>query len=351
MNVNELRQLSQWFTEDYSRLNSLYSGVLSPIQHNASQPNKQPLEEQLEALLRFLRRMTFDELSVQQLETLSALGVDKHLGVDGARFVDALIRTAEYDPNTASAKIQEAMEKLSEVNSHFLAYLNATESLGFGRKEQIDDLNAITIRVGFRNDASIEHIKDWKDSSKDWYDIVRGVAMAAGEAPENTRVVGASTGSIILILAATATVTGLLALISKHVASVAKDVVGISSQIEDLRSKKFLNGVMETELKKLQKEKKDNAQIDIIAAIKARIPDLDGGQVTALEASVKKLLTFNEKGGNVDFVAPEANDEDADESGEADADREALDEVRAMIRDYQATREEIKLLEHKSTKV
>ena len=351
MNVNELRHLSQWFTDDYSRLSSLYSGVLSPIQHNASQQSKQPVEEQLEVLLKFLRRMTFDELSVQQLETLSALGVDKHLGLEGARFVEALIRTAEYDPSTASTKIQEAMQKLSEVNSHFTAYLNATESLGFGRKEQLVDLNAITIRVGFRNDASIEHLKDWKDSAKDWYDIVRGVAMAAGEAPENTKVIGASTGSIILILAATATVTGLLALISKHVASVAKDVVSISSQIEVLRSKKFLNELVETELKKLQQEKKDKAQNEIVAAIKEKILNLDGGQVTALEASVKKLLTFNEKGGNVDFVAPEADNEEPDESGEANAERDALIEVRAMIRDYQSTREELKLLEDQSKNV
>lgn len=344
MNVIELRHLSGWYTEHYAKLNALYGALISPIQHNASQPNKQPVENQLETLLAYLRGMSFEELTLQELKMLTDLGVDKYIGHDGAIFVESLIRTAEYDPSTAATKLQEALNQLSEVNPHFSSYLTTTKALGLAPSSSALDTDAITIRVGFQNDAAIEHLKDWKDSARDWYDIIRGVAMAAGEAPENTKVVGASNGSIILILAATASVTGLLALISMHVASVAKDVIGIGNQIEDLRSKKYLNNVMETELKKLEKDKKDNALIEIVAAIKEKLPNLDGGQVTALEASVKKLLAFNEKGGNVDFVAPDADEITDHETDEIQPENAPFADVRAMIHQYQAVRDQMKLI-------
>lgn len=88
-----------------------------------------------------------------------------------------------------------------------------------------------------------------------------------------------------------------------------------------------------------------------MVAINERIPDLDGGQVTALEASIKKLPTFNENGGCVDLLSPEVDDEGVDQSDEANAERKALSEVRALIHDYQEMREETKLLEGQSKRV
>lgn len=85
-----------------------------------------------------------------------------------------------------------------------------------------------------------------------------------------------------------------------------------------------------------------------MAAINERIPDLDGEQVTAPDASIKKLPTFNENGGSVDLLTPEVDDEEVGQSDEANAERNELTEVRALIHDYQAMREETKLLEGQS---
>jgi hypothetical protein len=345
MNIDELRQLSDWYLLHYSELNSLYGGLLSPIQHNASQPSKQPVESQLELLLAYLREMKFDELSLQQLRMLSSLGVDSYVGSEGAVFVDAAIRTSEFDPATAASKISGAQNKLNQAHSAFSSYLASLKSLGLEQSAVDKESDSITIRVGFQNDASINNVTDWKESAKDWYDIIRGLALASSEAPEDTKVVGASTGSIILILAGTLPVTTLLALISKNIASVAKDVIGIGNQIEDLRHKKLLNSVIENELKKQEKEKKDKALEDIVAIIKLRIPDLDGEKVTGLEGSIKKLLLFNEKGGNVDFVAPEADVDGSDaEPDDKDGTLTALVEARTEIHEYQSVREQIKML-------
>lgn len=353
MNVSELRHLAEWYTEHFSRLNSLYTALISPIQHNAGQPTKQPLEDQLEQLLEYLRAMSFEVLSLQQLQTLSTLGVDRYLGVEGANFVEGLVRKADYDPSTAGTKLQEALNKLGELNPHFSSYLTTTKTLGFSDVDLTEDADAIIIRVGFQSEAGIEHLTDWKDSARDWYDIIRGVSMAAGEAPEDTKVVGASTGSIILFLSATAAVTTLLALISKNVSSVAKDVIGIGNEIEDLRAKRWLNREVEKQFRDMQKERKSKALETIMGEIRKRFPGIDGEQSTALETSIKKLLAFNEKGGNLDFVAPpEAsfeNDQDDDGNSE-DGGRASMAEARSLIHEYQALREQMKLLENKSGK-
>jgi hypothetical protein len=350
MNVNELLHLAEWYIGQFSKLNSLYNGLLSPIQHNASQQAKQPVESELEALLAYLREIRFDELSLQQLRMLASLGVDRFIAEKGAQYVESAIRMSDYDPATAAAKISEAIAKLNEANSGFSAYRTALGSLGLNEPDDEEEIDFITVRVGFQNDASINNVSDWKESAKDWYEIIRGLALASDEAPENTRIVGASTGSIILILAGTLSVTTLLALISKNIASVAKDVIDIGNQIEDLRHKKLLNSTIEKELRKMEEKKKDQALSDIVKLINGKIPGLDGEKVTALEGSIKKLLSFSERGGNVDFVAPEAETDEAEV--ELDGNEEpltALAEARAAIHEYQAVREQIKLLADMTT--
>ena len=346
MDVSELHHLADWYIDHYTNLNSLYNAVLSPIQHNANQPGKQPVENQLDSLLSYLRTMKFDELSLQQLRMLSTLGVDRFVGSTGSDFIEAIIRTSDYDPATAATKINQALSTLSEAHSGFSSYRKAIEALKIADSEPKSLTDTITVRVGFQSDASIENITDWKVSAQDWYDIIRGLALAANEAPEDTKIVGASTGSIILILAGTLSVTTLLALISKNIASVAKDIIGIRNQIETLRQQKLLTTVIEKELKKQETTKKDQALKEIISLIKKQTPGLDGEQVTADESSIKKLLTFNEKGGNVDFVAPDTDgdDPDEDESEGNEERRGALAAVRSAIHEYQEVREQIKLL-------
>lgn len=341
MNVNELERLADWFLDIFVQLSPLYQNLLTPIQHNANQAGKQPVEAQLNELLIYLRGMALDELSYQQILILKDLKLDQFIGNEGANYVEASIRTAEYDPATAVDRVNTALEKLNEANSGFSKFRNALNALGLSGTSSQEANDSIIIRVGFQNDASIKNVTNWKDSAKDWYDIIRGLALAANEAPETTEIIGASTGSIILILAGTLSVTTLLALISKNIAFVTKEVIGIQDAVEDLRHKKWLNATMEKEFKKTEETLKAQAMTKIVKLIKARLPDLDGEQVTALEVSVKKLLAFNEKGGNVDFVSPNVGDGN---STETEADTEKLQGVLAEIRGYQTEREQIKSL-------
>ncbi|KQY90819.1 hypothetical protein ASD25_20080 [Brevundimonas sp. Root1423] len=306
------------------------------------------MEEHLQALINFLNDQRFDELSIQQLKMLTALGADAYMGPAGAEFVNDVVRTSNFDPATAAQKITEAMQTLSKARASFTAYAEAVKNLGFEVRDIEDDEDRIIIRIGFQNDVSIDNVTDWKDAGKEWYEIIRGLAMACDEKPEDVKVVGTATGSIILILAGTVVFTTLLARISKNITSVAMDVLGVRSAMEDLRQKGILTKTMEKEFRDIEKSKRDSAVTTIEGVLAEQLKGKDGEINTALVKSIEKLLTFSEKGGSVDFVAPEENEEEEEEEEGDDVAniklKAALLEAREAIHEYQGQRLSLKLL-------
>lgn len=325
-------------------MNKLYNALLEPINHNANQPDKLPVEEQLDALTSFLTDQAFDELSLEQLKVLNSLEVDAFMGREGAEYVETTVRTSNYDPATAVQRLTAAGKSIGNTRSLLAAYAEAVNNLGFGADDAEAEDGLITIRIGFRSDVAINNVTDWKDSAKDWYDIIRGLSMACEEKPEDVKVIGAETGSIILIMAGTAAFTALLATITKHITTAAKDVISVRVEVENLRQKQMLTKGMEAELRKLEKEKADGAIATIEQLLEGKIKGKDGDVSVALASSIKKLLTFSEKGGTVDFVSPEEVEEsEGDDAVDAGV-RSALIEARSAIREYQGERESLKLL-------
>ncbi len=132
MNINELKQLSVWYVANFTDIQSRYSNLIQPIQHNASGQGKQPLEPQLESLIDYLKKMKFEELSIQQIKLLDALGVSRYIGEGGANFVENTIRTSDYDPQTAVNRLNEGVAALSSANSGFSSYRQSLSDLGSG---------------------------------------------------------------------------------------------------------------------------------------------------------------------------------------------------------------------------
>lgn len=348
MDLQELEKLATWYIEHFSQLNQYYQQLIGPLQHNASQQNKQPFEPNMISLNDYLNTMNFEVLSLQQIKTLNKLGVAQFIGSEGAEFISRTIKTADFDPATGLSVITEAFAKLLNIKQQFESYLQALSQLDL-RETDVEELSKqITIRIGFQNAASIDNVTKWKDSAAEWYDIIRGLALAMDEAPENTRVVSATKGSIILTLAGTYAVTMLLAKISTNVLGVAKDTLEIMHTIQDLRTKKILNDVIETELNRKMEKVKEDALESLIEEIRPLLPDENGEKITALKHSVKKLLDFNEKGGNVDFVGPNDGVADTEVEGGTASGIATLTAVRNAINDHQKLREQIKQLSHQS---
>ncbi len=352
MNITELFNLSEWYKSYFPKLLQNYNALHSVISNNAQQPNQQPIAEYLKNLQTFLASMDTAQLSLQQVKVLQELKVFELIGQEGVLFVEKTVRTNSYDPATSSAKLSAAIQNISSANERLTAYVNAINGMALEPRIVDEHEGRIIVRVGFKKDASINNVTDWKDSSKDWYDIIRGLALAARESPEDTKIVGATNGSIILVLAASALVTGLLAKIITHATKVSLDVITIQSAVEDLRQKRILTKTMENEFNKQEKSIRENGTKTIQAEVRKQLPNgTDGEVMNALDSSITKLLEFGEKGGDVDFVAPPEDEIEGEVDSVATADPllEEFKKARAAIQEYQYQRENLKLLENKGT--
>lgn len=354
MDVLELYHLANWYRSDFKELRRLYNELRQAVNHNATQPSKVPVEPVLSPLLEYLRERTLGELSIQELDLLEQLGVRNLLGPEGADNLTATVKTATYDPATTDLTINKNLQNLNQVYDWLGQYELAVQQLGIPTDATIqEDAEHITIRVGFKNDASIRNIKDWKSSADDWYQIVRGLGMVCGEAPEDTRVVGASTGSVILILSATVGFTGVLATISKHISGIAKNVIDVRIALEDLRGKRLLNDKVEAEFRDMERQRREEGLAAIQKDLEAMLPKPPNGeQSNALAKAVSKLVTFGEEGGDIDFVAPEppaAEEGEENRAAEGQAEEvRRIQAVRNLILEYQEQREAVRLLSDQS---
>ncbi|ANT52016.1 hypothetical protein [Mesorhizobium amorphae] len=214
MDIFELYDLATWYKTYLKPMRALYTELHTATNNNATQPTKMPIEAHLSPLVQFLSEIAMGQLSLQQLALLRDLEVQGLVGPEGARWIESIVRAEAYDPATTNQNVADAIEAITAAGQKLSGYTAAVDQLGLDRAEVSDEDGRITVRIGFRNDASIRNVKDWKTSADDWYQIVRGLAMMSKEAPEDAKVIGASTGSVILVLSVTYAVSRLLATIA-----------------------------------------------------------------------------------------------------------------------------------------
>ena len=353
MDAFEIQGLASWFKSYFKDIRQRMDALHAILSNNASQQAQQPVEDALNSLTDLLKHVRLEELNLQQLQLLERMEVADILGPQGAANIASLVRTASYDPASVEQKINARITRINQASQKLTAVAASLDELGFVPEEYDDEDGRITVRVIFRRDASIDNVADWKASAESWYQIIRGLAMALGEAPEDTKVMGASKGSLILVLSTTCTLTAALLVITKHVTGMAKEVISVQSAMEDLRQKKLMTETMKLELDKLVAKKREEGIAAIEADLANMIPGLKGEKKNSLDRSIEKLLDFSEKGGDLDFVEPPIGD---DQQVEEDAGKEQspmsvqMAEARRLIQEYQEERESLKQLEHHQPK-
>ena len=72
----------------------------------------------------------------------------------------------------------------------------------------------VEVRLRFTDKASIGDVADLRKWSGEWYTIIHGISACVNERPEDTKIVGASAGSIWLYLVASAKIAQLVAIIA-----------------------------------------------------------------------------------------------------------------------------------------
>ena len=321
MDTAQVINLAKWVADTLPHVSETFGQLHQKLEHNAMQPQKVPLRDQLQNLLAVLENMSFELLTNEEIDLLREMEVLSFLGQTGRTFVNDTVTVGNFDPASAAADILSAMQKIDEVNLKMVNFLATVQELGlekFNDEQQMMDLSLV--RVRFKEEASIDDVGELKRWAADWHDIARGAAVAVGTTPQSVKVVGANNGSVIITLGTIATVTMVLAIIAKNACRIASEVLSIANDIEDFRHKRRLNKVIEDELKSQQRKVEETGVEDTLTEIKDRVPYLGENEVeNVLRKSIGKYLNFYKKGGDVDFIPPRSKPSEVDEGVEDQA--------------------------------
>ena len=314
-------------------------------QHNAQQPNHQPVADPLRELTRALQSMPTTELSTLQMRVLEELGIAEYVGRSGRAWVIRTVQKKTYDPATTFQTISEAHQRLKSAQAQLDGFKSAAEELGFESPSHVDAPTPYVFNIIFQQKASIEIVSDWKKTAADWELILGSIANATGHRAQDIAFVGGQSGSFILTLSAAPLVTKVLAVISKHIASIANDYLDFQLKRDELRRSRMMSDAIEKDLTRQEKDRRSEAKSTLMESIKKMLPDAKPEELNKLEKAIDRHIDFSEKGGEVDFLLPPAPD--SEDEGIDEELAETVNELRDVIQDYRSEVEKTKLLTSK----
>lgn len=347
MNVSELYNLTSWIDQHVvgPAIVEKYAALGQALQRYVV-PNSQGLSFEVEkdALFQALGEAPLLSLTKDQIVFLESLGIAQFIGLAGTEnLVDLLYRNV-IDVANSAAKVQEIVNQLT-------AGIAKSSQIKAGLAECVasEDYELdgeILIRVSFKGRAPMSNVTDFKDWGKAWYEIGRGIAMAHDKTPEDIRIVGATRGSIVIELAVLASIAGTTSFIIMEGLKVAEKILDLRLKAEQLREMKLKNTKLADEIEQSAEEEKAAAATRITeeAAKKLKLTKAKNAeQIMILEKSVTNLLNFVERGGEVDFVAPE---EDVNGGPDGETSNSEIRLLRGRFEEIRRLETKIALLEH-----
>lgn len=317
MDVNEVVGLARWLNEYVSPAMPIYEQLASAMEQNAQGSSKVPLRDHLDAVKNALLGMPVEQLSYQQTDLLASLEVEELFGDKGWRFVERTVKEGNYDPASAATDVRRAKQRIDNVLSLFKQTQAALSGVGIQGEPEYDSSDKVTVRVRFKDGVEIVNVSQLKKWTAEWYEISRGLAMAAGERPEDVEVKGATTGSLIFVLGTTLAVATLIALIMKQVASTVKSSMEVAHTLQDWKMRKVADAEVERVLLARRKAIDAGGVQEALNLVKEKVGARIAGDVqNALKKSIEKMFSFTAKGGEVDMLPPPepAADEEVDEA-------------------------------------
>lgn len=342
MNVFELYELTNWIKIEIvdRQIPQKYQKLQQILQRNA-QPNqqKQPFEDQKNDIIETIKNVRLTQLTKDQLDFLKNLNIAQAVGKEGIDTIEDILYKNVLDIATAAQKIQEIYKRLTQGIQK--ANQIKTGLKGCVIEEEYEIENEVLIRIYFRDKASLANVTDFKKWGNIWHEIGRGIAMAHDATPEDVKIVGATSGSIVIEMATLASIASTTSIIILSALKVAERVIDILKKVEELRELKLNN-------KKLLKELEDEAhkekekgieEISNIIIDKLKISkNSEGDKTIALKKAVSNLVNFTELGGEVDFIVPEEDVEESDENKEETAkniDYSKIKQIASEIREIE----------------
>ena len=338
MNTAELYALTQWVEQEFSAKNilKLYAALQRALEHNTQENvQKQPFEEQKNSLLTALRTVDLSRLTVQQVAFLERLKIAQHMNEKGAAEIEDIFFRNSLDINTAARRVKEINQ---EAVTGYERAKRIRESLDGFVDAAPPNVEEALLRITFSKDAAISDVSTLKKWAADWHDIGRGIAMVHGLTPQDVRIVGATSGSIILEIAVIYGLARTVASILLKACDVAQRYLNLRKTAEEVRSLKLSNDKAALEIEKDAEAEKAKAIEEISAKVLSELNKAGkahGEEAKVLDKAVHKLVLFVQQGGEVDCVVP-APPAETPETTEAQ--RIRAEEIRQLQTAFQTIR-------------
>ena len=341
MNTGELNHFAKWLKANGEDLLAKYQAVQALLQHNSTQPQQKPIENDLESLETALQNTSLAELTNQQLKLLESFEVDDLIAKSGLDFVRETIRKNDFDPATAAQDFKVGAGRLGRAVARCDQLIGAFKGIDHSFVDEAEE-GKVLVRIQFQNSASIGNVVDWSKWADEWAYIARGLAMPLGQAPETFEIVDSSRGSIIVTIQTIVAAAILLGVITKFVLHRMSEVLEITNAIEDLKLKKWQNAkLMEGYEEALTAAKASIVDDALAETTKHTSRDLNGEDTQVLTNAIRKILNFHDDGGELDFLPP--SEPEAEESPAPTA--ELTQQLRVLTTEVRKEKENLDRLQ------
>ena len=346
MNVSELYDLTFWIKDEIeqTQIPQKYQALQKILQQNV-QPNqqKQPFESQKNDLIETIRNVPLRQLTKEQVAFLHALGIAEAIGEEGVDTIEDILYRNVIDIATAAQKIQEIHQRLVQgiQKSHQIE----TGLDGCVSHEEYEIENEVLMRVSFTGQTELSNVTEFKKWGNIWFEIGRGLAIVHNATPEDVKIIGATSGSIIIELVTLPTIAATAATVIYSALKLAEKILEIKKKAEEIKNLQLQNKKLAIDLEK-EAEKEKKAGIEKISGVISGELNLDneneGDKVNALEKAIKRLVNFIDYGGEVDFVLPESENGNEDEG---DVSTSEYKKLKNSIQEIRLLENKLRLLE------
>jgi len=359
MQVNELYRLVEWIIANIEEksVSEKYSALQSVLQNNVQQnQSAQSFNEEKKALLNTIKSLPTHTLSNSQIGVLNGVGIGLNIGPIGVEKINDIFVKNALD-------VANALSEIKSMNTSITSGLQWANALKPNLSQIVSEdfiegtyEDELIIRVRFTREARIETIVDLKKWVEIWYNISLGISLSVNSSPDQVRVIGATNGSLITVLAGSIAFSKTLGSIMKDILTITEQFVDIRLKIEQLKQMKIDTQKAQVELQKnIDDAKKgiiDSIVIDVLG--KEKKGETKGDVRNAFTKSTEKLVDFLDKGGEIDFVLPptqelvEDDDEEENDGEEHLEEIKELTDLRETVKEIRHLTNSIRLLEDKS---
>ncbi len=345
MQIKELLDLTHWIDENIKPLATAksYQNLYSVLSGNTQGRQQQPFEEQKNKIIESINHIECKGLSHDQEDMLDRMGILSVIGKQGVNNLENILFRNNLDISTAATEINKiqqsitgAIQSSDALQQNLKKYLPAD----FDFYEDCEE-GEVLMRIHFQKDVSLNNVAKFEEFGKKWHEIGRGIAMAHSTSPEDIKVVGASKGSIIIELGMAAGIALTASKVINGALKVVEKSLGIKKALKELKLLDLNIEKAQLDIEKQSKELKENGISSMVRDISKDLNistnNGEGDKIKALEKSVKGLVDFVEKGGEVDFYAPEQNSQNDD-----------IDKLKAKFEEMKQLEKKLLALENKS---